>query len=563
MTRDEALRSRLNALVTTGDESGDGEALAKGLKELKNKVRYNHKGLIPQLETRREELTDTLEEMDALAAREHQTRERQMALGEQIDRLNNHREHLAMEAAAQEAAIVAQAREELEKSGKARERLEEICRKLPARREMEEKILALRSWKQQWSALVMEQQSLPQQPQAPEAPALFRGMTPQAGLAMARADGEKWKKLKAQKNLLPLFLGGAAWAAALVLLILSYTLLAGIGGLVGVAAIVLWLLMEKQRKDGLDHLSRKYGNPSPERWISAAESYGYSLDTYALAKTRYQNMKADLERRTQALTASRETLCGTQTPEKAEEVWMEVIQRWDSLYEAKKDEENASTHYAAVKAMAKPMVQPGREDTLTCTEEETLRQLGQADQESRDLQTRIGQIQGRMEALGSRKDLQAELEKADSRLEELRKTEEALELALNTLDQAKAALQRRFSPRIARQAQAIMSAMTGGRYDRLMLDEDLSIRTGAEQENTLRSVLWRSEGTVDQLYLALRLAVAGELTPEAPLILDDVFVRFDDQRLKEALEILRREAGERQILLFTCQTREQKLLEKK
>ena len=75
----------------------------------------------------------------------------------------------------------------------------------------------------------------------------------------------------------------------------------------------------------------------------------------------------------------------------------------------------------------------------------------------------------------------------------------------------------------------------------------------------LRTAQWRSDGTADQLDLALRLAVAGELTPDAPLILDDALVRFDDKRLKIALDILRQEAENKQVILFTCQTREQNL----
>lgn len=72
----------------------------------------------------------------------------------------------------------------------------------------------------------------------------------------------------------------------------------------------------------------------------------------------------------------------------------------------------------------------------------------------------------------------------------------------------------------------------------------------------LRSAMWRSEGTVDQLYLSLRLAVAKELTPDAPLVLDDALVRFDDVRHAAAMEVLRQEAENKQIILFTCQKRE-------
>ena len=56
VTQDDALRRRLNNLVTTGDESGAGEKLAQSLKELKNKCRYNRNGLLPQAEAERDKL---------------------------------------------------------------------------------------------------------------------------------------------------------------------------------------------------------------------------------------------------------------------------------------------------------------------------------------------------------------------------------------------------------------------------------------------------------------------------------------------------------------------------
>ena len=90
--------------------------------------------------------------------------------------------------------------------------------------------------------------------------------------------------------------------------------------------------------------------------------------------------------------------------------------------------------------------------------------------------------------------------------------------------------------------------------------ENLTLRCGGADETTLREPLWRSEGTTDQLYLALRLAVAQERTPDAPLILDDAFVRFDDTRLQAALGLLKEIAEEKQVILFTCQSREQEIL---
>ena len=129
------------------------------------------------------------------------------------------------------------------------------------------------------------------------------------------------------------------------------------------------------------------------------------------------------------------------------------------------------------------------------------------------------------------------------------------------LDKAKLELQRRFAPRISLRAQELFSQLTGGRYQRINLGEDLSVSTAAEGEDTLRGSLWRSDGTADQLYLALRLAVAEELTPEAPLVLDDAFVRFDESRLRNILNILHQTVEQKQVILFTCQNRERNIME--
>ena len=165
-----------------------------------------------------------------------------------------------------------------------------------------------------------------------------------------------------------------------------------------------------------------------------------------------------------------------------------------------------------------------------------------------------------MASLGTVQRLDGELAQANRRITRLEQTYAALTIALDTLTEARQELQRRFSPRITKRAGELLSCLTGGRYDRLIWGEDFSLAASAGGEDTLRPAMWRSDGTVDQLYLALRLAVAEELTRDTPLILDDALARFDDTRLAAALELLTREAEHRQVILFTCQNREKQYL---
>ena len=193
---------------------------------------------------------------------------------------------------------------------------------------------------------------------------------------------------------------------------------------------------------------------------------------------------------------------------------------------------------------------------MTQTREETVRLMSECTAEQQRLQNLLGQYQGRMELLGDRETAGKQLDKVRQRISQLEDTYAALVIAQETLAAARAELQRRFAPRITRKAQELLARMTGGRYRSVTMGDDFSLRAGAEQEETLRDALWRSDGTVDQLYLALRLAVAEELTPGIPLILDDVLVRFDDVRMGSAVTILRELAKNRQVILFTCQGRE-------
>jgi len=208
-------------------------------------------------------------------------------------------------------------------------------------------------------------------------------------------------------------------------------------------------------------------------------------------------------------------------------------------------------------SMVRPVEKPAQPDTLTQTEEQTAQLVTECALEQQRLQNRLGQYQGRMAVLGDRAALQKQLGQKNQRIAQLEDTYAALSIAQEALEQARRELQRRFAPRITKRAQELLVKLTAGRYHSLTMAEDFSLHCAAEKENTLHELRWRSDGTMDQLYLALRLAVAEELTPQAPLILDDALVRFDDARLKAAVAILKELAETRQVICFTCQGREQ------
>jgi len=71
-----------------------------------------------------------------------------------------------------------------------------------------------------------------------------------------------------------------------------------------------------------------------------------------------------------------------------------------------------------------------------------------------------------------------------------------------------------------------------------------------------------SAGTIDQIYLSLRLAVIKEITEEkVPIILDEAFVYYDKERMKNILKYLNEQCKDYQIIIFTCSNREKQAME--
>ena len=561
VTADEDLRRRLNALVTTGDESGDAERLAKALKDLRNRCRYHRSGLIPQAEEEREALENRLAELESLQKNCRKLKQRLEEVGTWLRQLQNHGDSLSYAAAEEDARQVALARDAYEQTQARLSQLERSCAQLPSREEAEKKLRELEVFQENWSSARLEEQLLPGTPEPPEMAAPFAGLSREQAEDMVGQDLLRYELLRSTKPYLAfLLMAGAFLLLAGIGLWFREWLAAGIGLALGAAFGIPGLVRKKAWAAEAAFLADKYGSRDPEDWTRQLEQCQDAWKAYEWEKVSHRASRGDLDARLARLEKQRQSLCGLQEPEQVKAAWQRVLSLREEYSLAWREDQRAKQHLQALSTMAKTAAKPAFSDDLTYTEGETARLISDARQEQQRLQNRLGQYQGRMEALGEEAALEKELAQVNARLEKLENTYTALTIALETLNEARLELQRRFAPRITRRAQELMGAMTGGRYDALSLGEDFTLRAGAKQEDVLQSILWRSEGTVDQLYLALRLAVAEELTPNAPLVLDDALVRFDDDRMKAALEILKAEANTKQVILFSCQSREREAI---
>jgi len=568
VTQDESLRRRLNALVTTGDESGAADDLAQKLKDLKNRCRFNRSGLLPQEEARRGDLVSKLEEIESLRRQQQSMERRQAELKDHQASLLNHKQALLYEADQNFSGKLAMARAQLEIADERVEALESVCQSLPNPKMLELKKLQIQQLQEKKEALQMEIQLQPPAPQMPEVAPQFRGMDPETVTRQAQADADEFAALlgsrkKVNPVVLAIFVLGVLAGIVAFALTLKIQFL-----LLGLLLIPVWVVLQILRSSKNKHLesqarmlARRYMPIEPSHWAREAERYAKICAAYEAHLREYRGKLQQLDERLKAILTQMDTMTGGMVPSRYEQETEAALQQHKAFADALRERSRLEEMVATLENTHREVPPPEAPDTLTFTMPETERMLSDAALESRQLHQKLGQLQGRMEMLGDAKDLQAQLQKSTQTIAELEKVYSAVVLAQQTLDAAKLELQRRFAPRISERARELFAALTKGRYQRLSLGEDLSVSTAAEEENTLHSALWRSDGTADQLYLALRLAVAEELTPDAPLVLDDAFVRFDDDRLKETLTLLKQSGEEKQVLLFTCQSRERKIME--
>jgi uncharacterized protein YhaN len=118
-------------------------------------------------------------------------------------------------------------------------------------------------------------------------------------------------------------------------------------------------------------------------------------------------------------------------------------------------------------------------------------------------------------------------------------------------------MQQSFGPVVNQKCASIFSQITGGKYQDIMVSKDLNISVREPFNNTTHEWKYLSNGTVDQVYFSLRLAISEIFTGSdggLPIFLDDAFLQYDDDRAKNAMDFVGRYAKEKdtQVFMFTC-----------
>lgn len=132
-----------------------------------------------------------------------------------------------------------------------------------------------------------------------------------------------------------------------------------------------------------------------------------------------------------------------------------------------------------------------------------------------------------------------------------------IELAMQRVEAVSHSIQKDFGILLNETATEIIKVITKHKYSKIEVSEELEVTIySGKQVLTLDQV---SRGTVEQIYFALRMAITTLLhTEELPILLDDTFAYYDDERLVEVLKWLHQ--NKKQVIIFTCHKREELLL---
>ena len=135
---------------------------------------------------------------------------------------------------------------------------------------------------------------------------------------------------------------------------------------------------------------------------------------------------------------------------------------------------------------------------------------------------------------------------------------ESVNMALKTMAHVSERIRATFGNLLNNEASKLLFDITDGKYEKLVIGQDMKVRVYAdEREVALESV---SRGTIEQIYLCIRVAAAKLLWQDEPMpfLFDDVFAYYDDDRLAAAIDMLKK-CGH-QVIVFSCHSREDSLL---
>lgn len=157
------------------------------------------------------------------------------------------------------------------------------------------------------------------------------------------------------------------------------------------------------------------------------------------------------------------------------------------------------------------------------------------------------------------------LENIKMQKQEIESLEYSIKLAINELKKAYSEMKREVIPSITEGLSELSQELTSSKYTKVSFSDENGLRIYMSDGDTT-DINKLSTGTIYQLYLALRIAILKKISNSSesvPIILDEPFAYFDNERLESALECLKKISENNQIIIFSCNDKEKQILQDK
>lgn len=158
--------------------------------------------------------------------------------------------------------------------------------------------------------------------------------------------------------------------------------------------------------------------------------------------------------------------------------------------------------------------------------------------------------------------LEERLEADKEEYKNLKRKEEVITKAIENLEEAYEEMKTTITPKFTTNLSSSIKTISNNKYNKVTINDE----NGMVVENSRGEYIEAgklSTGTIDQLYLSLRLSMIDEVSKESlPIILDETFAYFDNNRLENVIKYLNDELNNHQAIIFTCSNREKDILEK-
>ena len=570
VSQDPELERRIAALLSTGQEDVSYSESYDRLKKQLNRRRHNKTGLIPQLEQEQARLDDALRRQAELTAQLENAQEQQRIAQTRMEELEQRRAQ--WEALEKQEALRQwrEAQEDLARRSQQLTALQQLDGDLPDRDTLARMQAQLELLEQAGGTLTQTRRTAQQrQAEAQEAREAWSAhpLYPNDENQL-RQQAESMTAPAGPGKALPIAAGVllCAAAAALALLPAPAKLIAAVIGAAAAVGLSLYYMVSRRRAaDAAQTVQTRKAQlqRQTEEYLRLREDARQAEDATRTAAASAEGLTQQLQRQLVTLLAQ------------VQPFWPEVngadgvrvalaaaLRRREALDGAALQVQKAQIRCDAMSRHLPQPPLPDPEETLprpVPSREQIDAALPQVRNQLREARSRVDNLTGQLRTMDSPESLQAQRDQCTRRLEALQAEYDAIALAMEALTQANSVLQTRFSPALGAETAQIFSAITGGRYDKVLLDRNLSLSAQPAGDAMPRALSLLSQGAGDQLYLAVRLAICRMVLPRdkaAPLILDDALANFDDQRLAAALDWLLEESRSRQILLFTCHRRE-------